>query len=141
VQVPTAGLLNVIGAPHLTVGSTYLPSYTGRAESDSVRKHHSSPEVAAALQSLNDIGYPPKVSIGAACGIETGVFLNAATRKHHSSPPKAGYLHTIVTHDDLTASKKALANLLQLLLLFYLRDWRCLIVLVCCILMPEVTGI
>jgi hypothetical protein len=60
-QVPTAGLLNIIGAPHLTVGSTYLPSYTGRPESDAVRKHHSSPEVAAAMQSLNEIGYPPKV--------------------------------------------------------------------------------
>ena len=60
-QVPTAGLLNIIGAPHLSIGSTYMPSYTGRPETDAVRKHHSSPEVAAAMASLNEIGYPPKV--------------------------------------------------------------------------------
>eukprot|EP00775_Hariotina_reticulata_P005663 gene5663-5900_t len=28
-EVPTAGLLNTVGAPHLEEGSTYLPSYTG----------------------------------------------------------------------------------------------------------------
>jgi hypothetical protein len=53
--------LNTVGAPHLSEASTYLPSYTGEEEVDSVRKHHTSMEVAMALKSYQEIGYPPKV--------------------------------------------------------------------------------
>lgn len=60
--MPTAGLLNIIGAPHLAEASTYLPNYTGARESEAVKRHHSSPEVAVALKSLAEIGYPPVVS-------------------------------------------------------------------------------
>lgn len=60
-QVPTGGLLNTVGAPHLSEASTYLPSYTGEEEVDSIRKHHTSLEVAMALKSFEEIGYPPKV--------------------------------------------------------------------------------
>lgn len=59
--MPTGGLLNTVGAPHLSEASTYLPSYTGEEEVDSIRKHHTSLEVAMALKSFEEIGYPPKV--------------------------------------------------------------------------------
>lgn len=60
-QIPTGGLLNTVGAPHLSEASTYLPSYTGEEEVDSIHKHHTSVEVAMALKSFQEIGYPPKV--------------------------------------------------------------------------------
>ncbi|WIA23830.1 hypothetical protein OEZ85_013493 [Tetradesmus obliquus] len=85
-QVPTAGLLNIIGAPHLSIGSTYVPSYTGRPETDAVRKHHSSPEVAAAMASLTEIGYPPKIGGYWSSGLP---FLDADT-KGTSKPWEAG---------------------------------------------------
>jgi hypothetical protein len=50
-----------VGAPHLSEASTYLPSYTGEEQVDSIRKHHTSLEVAMALKSFEEIGYPPKV--------------------------------------------------------------------------------
>jgi hypothetical protein len=59
-QVPTAGLLNIVGAPHLAADSTYRASYTPRRQRE-YRTARSDGVVAAALRAQEEMGYAPKV--------------------------------------------------------------------------------
>lgn len=80
--MPTGGLLNTVGAPHLSEASTYMPSYTGDEELDSITKHHTSLEVAMAMKSFQEIGYPPKVRAQLHMGLRpTWVFCVAGRQR------------------------------------------------------------
>lgn len=71
--MPTAGLLNIIGAPHLAVDSTYTATFSGSPSADVLRSNtaagatESSPvvmpdSVALVRQAVNILtaaGYPP----------------------------------------------------------------------------------
>jgi hypothetical protein len=59
-QVPTAGLLNIVGAPHLAHDSTYRATYTPRAVK-SYRTGSSDAVVEAAIAGQQALGYIPKV--------------------------------------------------------------------------------
>lgn len=72
-QIPTAGLLNIIGAPHLAVDSTCAATYTGASTADLMRGKPATtgpggtvylPDspllVRQAVEVLTAAGYPPR---------------------------------------------------------------------------------
>jgi len=59
-QVPTAGLLNIVGAPHLTFDSTYRATYTPSLV-PSFKTPQSDAMVEAAAKGQEALGYPAKV--------------------------------------------------------------------------------
>lgn len=74
-QVPTAGLLNIIGAPHLAADSTYKATYSPSTAADELRNAASAiwqtsqpirllpgskALVRQAAKVLEEAGYPPK---------------------------------------------------------------------------------
>lgn len=61
-QVATAGLLNIIGAPHLGDDSTYRAMYVPRPVVLTLASTQSQDMVKTAMASLAAIGYPAKVS-------------------------------------------------------------------------------
>lgn len=59
-QVPTAGLLNIVGAPQLAADSTYVASYTSK-RSRRYKTAKSGEVVAAAALAQEAMGYSPVV--------------------------------------------------------------------------------
>lgn len=59
-EVPTAGLLNIVGAPHLAVDSTYRATYTP-ARIPTFKTPRSEAVVAAAVRAQEALGYAPRV--------------------------------------------------------------------------------
>lgn len=86
--MPTAGLLNIVGAPHLDVGSTYTPTYTPAPRWDPAAAPLGNSSVVATTAAwLTSVGYPPKIGGYWSSGLP---FLDNAP-KWTKSPWDAGF--------------------------------------------------
>ncbi|KAI8468367.1 MAG: hypothetical protein J3K34DRAFT_459917 [Monoraphidium minutum] len=101
-EVPTAGLLNIVGAPHLTEDSTYSASYTPKRVR-SYKTPRSGEVVAEALRAQEALGYTPKVGGYWSSGMP---FLDASA-KATPKPWTAG-LQVPLMHLDVSEAKALL---------------------------------